>query len=295
MPGVKPKPPPEPHRAALLRCLLRGLERASPRAHEVLAAAPQQFSLYAWNYEAYGAHRDFELDTEGIERIIRSPEPDDADIAEIDALARHTLRLAHLIGDRFPALGRILAPDRLRESLSDARGYLRDINGVATAIRKGFAQRLRQYSSDGERIIVIGHSLGSVIAYDTFWELSREAGEQLRIELFVTLGSPLATRFVRDLVKGATESGPDRYPTIIRHWANFAARGETVGFFQGFESYFAEMRTLGLIDSLEDYRGLYNPYRGEHGLNVHVSYGYLVHREVAQVIGDAIIGRTAHA
>lgn len=289
VPGVMPKPPPEIHRRELLRCLLVGLERALPDAAELLEREPERFIVYDWNFGAYGEHRDIDLDRDGIERLLAAPEPSDADIAEIKRSLKHTSRLVHIIGDRYPALGRMFAPERLRASLSDVRGYLRDVRGEASKVRAGLRQRLGQAWAEGDRIIVIGHSLGSVIAYDTFWELSHETPVDEKIDLFVTLGSPLATRFVGELIKGADEATPRRYPTIIRHWANFWALGDTAGFFPGFEESFAEMKSLGLLETLVDFHGLYNHFHGQRGLNVHMSYGYLVHREVAGLIGEALL------
>lgn len=291
VPGVKPKPQPALHQDALLRCLRKGLERAVPDAFELLSHHPEIFELYAWNFLAYQQYRDINLDSEGIERLIESPVPTEADRRAIESSARRTSRLTHLIGDRFPPLGRLFAPDRLRESLSDARGYLRDIRGLGTRIRGGLKDMLIDSWSSGYRVILIGHSLGSVIAYDALWELSRETSSARSIDLFVTLGSPLATRFVSPLIKGVGEQGKRRYPTNIRKWMNFSALGETVQFFPPLAAQFGEMITLGLIDSLTDRFGLYNHFRGDRGLNVHVSYGYLVNEEVARVIGNALLDR----
>ena len=81
--------------------------------------------------------------------------------------------------------------------------------------------------SAGEQVLLIGHSLGSVIAYDTLWELSRgERHENGRVSLFMTLGSPLASPMILRGVQGARLSGRERYPEIVDRWQNFSARGE---------------------------------------------------------------------
>jgi hypothetical protein len=48
--------------------------------------------------------------------------------------------------------------------------------------------------------------------------------------------------------------------------------------------FFAEMVKLGLIESIEDEPGIYNHFRGDRGLDVHRSYGYLNHPLVAGLI-----------
>ena len=73
--------------------------------------------------------------------------------------------------------------------------------------------------------MLVGHSFGSVIAYDTLWEMSRgESGG--RVDLFVTMGSPLTMRYIRHHLHGRHLQGADRYPTCIRRWVNLAAVGE---------------------------------------------------------------------
>jgi hypothetical protein len=50
--------------------------------------------------------------------------------------------------------------------------------------------------------------------------------------------------------------------------------------------YFDEMLELGLLKSLNDHVGLYNHFRGDLGLNVHKSYGYLANSEVSERIAS---------
>ena len=62
-------------------------------------------------------------------------------------------------------------------------------------------------------LIVIGHSLGSVVAYDVL----RESGPARDIPLFVTIGSPLAVTEIEDLV-----ARPLLVPAGVRQWRNAA-------------------------------------------------------------------------
>jgi hypothetical protein len=142
---------------------------------------------------------------------------------------------------------------------------------------------------------LIGHSLGSVLAYDTLWELSRRDRHNGRVDVFMSLGSPIATRFIRMRLLGADQNGALRYPANIERWINVSARGELVALHPRIRPYFREMQSLGLVRSIED-RQIYNHYRGETGLDVHRSYGYLNHPVVAGTIAEwltAAIGRSA--
>jgi hypothetical protein len=170
-------------------------------------------------------------------------------------------------------------------TLSEVRRYFGDEDGIATEVRGLLKSALQRAWRRGERVLLIGHSLGSVIAYDSLWELQRESSPDSRVDLFVTLGSPLSTRFIRAHLRGAELAGAKRYPGNIRRWVNFAAVGEMTAL-RPMRPYFAPMLDLGLIESIEDHADLYNHFRGAAGLNVHMAYGYLVQKQVAECIGD---------
>jgi hypothetical protein len=123
-----------------------------------------------------------------------------------------------------------------------------------------------------------------VIAYDALWELAHDDRHSGRVDLFMTLGSPLASRFIYKRLRGAADQGRNRYPTNIRQWENFSARAEMTALHPELRPYFDEMLELGLLKSLNDHVGLYNHFRGDLGLNVHKSYGYLVNSEVSERI-----------
>ena len=286
VPGLNPKPPPETYRPQLLRLLLAGLTRSRPRAAEWLAGHQDAFVLVAWTYLFYGAHRDVTVDLPGIERLLVQPGPSDEDLRELRSWPRRALRWAHLIGDAAPFLGRRLAPAHTRRLMHEASRYLKNRDGVGAEVRSVLRSTLEGAWRAGERVLLIGHSLGSVIAYDTLWELThvqRAAGE---ISLFVTLGSPLATRFVQRSLKGALAENADRYPHNIRRWVNLTARGDTTALRRRLVPHFHEMEDLHLVDALEDFVDFDNYFRGPFGLNAHEAYGYFAQPLLAEVVGD---------
>ena len=128
--------------------------------------------------------------------------------------------------------------------------------------------------------MLVGHSLGSVIAYDVLWEAGRDGADH-RVDRLLTLGSPLATRFIRKSLQGAKLEGAARFPRTIRRWVNMTARNELVALHSRIEPFFGRMVELGLVESIEDEAGLYNHFRGVTGLDLHKSYGYLNHPRVA--------------
>ena len=186
--------PADIHREALYRCLSAGLERVAPDIARSFPAA--SLTLVAWTYRFYGEHRDIELDRPGIERILAAPEPTAEDVREIESLAIRIARLLRVAGDALPLFGRLIAKPSMRLSVAEVHRYFQDRRGVATAVRAQLRHALTDAWSAGERVLLIGHSLGSVIAYDTLWELSHERPEPGHVELFITLGSPLGSRLI---------------------------------------------------------------------------------------------------
>jgi hypothetical protein len=285
VPGMKPKPPPAEHGRELSRVLATSLAWARPSAARMFADHQDWLTLVPWTYRFYGTYRDITGDLAGIDRILHQPLASAQDVRDIDSIAWRLSRLWHLLGDALPRLGRLMAKPELRLTMSEALRYLNDHNGVATEIREMLKERLRQAWQSGERVLLIGHSLGSVVAYDTLWELSHVETSDGRIDLFVTLGSPLATRFINRGLKGGNAEGRERYPTIIGRWENFSAKGDTTALHPALRPAFHAMLDLELLERLDDHVGLYNHYRGSLGLNPHKSYGYLIQPEVAESIG----------
>jgi hypothetical protein len=286
VPGLNPKPPPELYRPQLLRVVLSGLSRARPRAAEWLAANTDAFVLVAWTYLFYGAHRDITVDLPGIDGLLRQTSPSAEDLRELRSWRRRLKRWAHIVGDAWPFLGRRLAEPSTRRLMHEASRYLRNRDGMGAAVRSVLRDTLDAAWRADEQVLLIGHSLGSVIAYDTLWELSRERGAADHVSLFVTLGSPLATHFVQRSLHGADVQGAERYPCNIRRWVNFTASGDTTALQPRLKRLFHEMLDLELVDSIEDFVSFDNYFRGSMGLNAHEAYGYLAQRIVGEVIGD---------
>jgi hypothetical protein len=286
VPGLNPKPPAEIYRSQLLRVLVAGLGRSRPRAAEWLSANEGAFVLVAWTYLFYGAHRDVTVDMPGIERLLAEAGPSERDLRELRSWPRRALRWAHLVGDAVPFLGRRLAPAHTRRLMHEANRYLKNRDGVGAEVCSVLRSTVEGAWRAGERVLLIGHSLGSVIAYDTLWELTHVQRVTGEISLLVTLGSPLATRFVQRSLKGTRAEDRDRYPHNVRRWVNLTARGDTTALKPRLAPRFHEMHELGLVDAIEDFVDFDNYFRGPSGLNPHEAYGYLAQPVLAEVIGD---------
>jgi hypothetical protein len=145
---------------------------------------------------------------------------------------------------------------------------------------------LRPLIEKNEPVLLIGHSIGSVIAYDTLWELSYQEGLHGKVD-FLTIGSPLGMHYVQRRLMGMKENEEKTYPKLIRHWVNLSSEGDIIALERNFHNSFKELLKLGLVKSIEDHsHGIYNYFRSDEGLNCHRSYGYLVNPAVGNIIAD---------
>jgi hypothetical protein len=287
VPGLRAKPPPEVHRALLWKCLLEGVRRADGAAAESLARAPEVLRLAAWGHLFYPEYRDPRLDEASIAELLARPSPSRSSVREVLSL-RHRLRfLAHRVADRVPILAERLAGEATRLNLQGAARYFSNQDGLADQVRGLLAAELRSAWAAGDSVLLMAHSLGSVIAWDTLWSLSRGRGAMPApgaVDLFLTLGSPLGTRFVGRRLMGAGEAGARRYPLGIRRWRNLAALGGLTALGHRLSRIYAPMAELGLVEEISDQTDLINPFRDPDGLNVHRCYGYFVNHATGESV-----------
>lgn len=285
IPGLKPKPEPGLHREQLWRCLLEGVRRVNAEAAAAMQSQPRCFDVVGWTYDFYGVHRDMALDMSGIEALLQQHGATERDLAEAGAWQRRLLRLAYLMGDSLPFLIPKLADANMEMTLRDVHRYVRDDNGIAEATRRLLAIPLTAAWQSGRPVLLIAHSMGSMIAYDTLWKLSHTVDDKPQIDMLMTMGSPLGQKYVRQRLLGAKLSGDDRYPTNIGQWLNFAAVGELTALDRNLRSSFAPMLADDLVESLEDYI-VHNYFRLDGKLNVHAEYGYLVNEVPATFVAE---------
>lgn len=285
VPGLLPKPEPEVHKAALLRCLLTALRRVDAGVAEAVATTTGGFDIVSWTYDFYRAHRDFELDREAVDHVVSQPTASKRDIAEATAFRRRVARWIYHLGDWLPFLIPHLASERTAMHLRDLRRYVTDDNGIAEHSRRMLKLPLRAACEGNHPTLLIGHSMGSVIAYDALWEMSHRDGDQVHLDQLLTMGSPLGQRYMQKRIRGTGLAGAARYPNNIRAWKNLTAVGELTAIDPRLQGDFKEMLSLGLVESLED-EELYTWFRLNGVLNVHSEYGYLVSDTTARAVAD---------
>jgi hypothetical protein len=148
---------------------------------------------------------------------------------------------------------------------SDVYKYLRN-PGIGRLIDEG----VRKGFSPDHEMVVVAHSLGSVVAYSLLLHAGAAAGWKVR--LFVTVGSPLAVTVIK---KALT---PLERPRVAADWYNARDPADIVALHPLTPSYFPVKPEVDHTDHVE------NLTPNRHGI-----IGYLSDREIAQRIHTALI------
>jgi hypothetical protein len=127
------------------------------------------------------------------------------------ALRSATAALAHIRW--FAPFGMALAERFVNRALAQVTSYLTDDQVRSYALDQ--VARL----IDPDTLVLVGHSLGSVVAYEAAHQLAQP------LPLLVTLGSPLG---LRTIVYERLRPHPPGFPQQVRQWVNVADRDDLV-------------------------------------------------------------------
>ncbi len=156
-------------------------------------------------------------------------------------------------------------------------------------VRTQLTDTLAGMMAAGNNILLISHCMGSVLAWDSLWQLTHAAHpttpETKRITRWITLGSPLGSRAVRSKLAGAKEQGIRRYPAVLKDWYNIAAEDDYVCHDKTVADDFKGMLQQRLIGDIRDHT-IYNLSVRYGRSNPHSSAGYLIHPRVAQLLAE---------
>lgn len=141
----------------------------------------------------------------------------------------------------------------------------------------------------GDDILLISHSLGTIVSYDVLWKFShygeyRHIRDQ-KVSLLVTMGSPLGDENVKKELKGADLNSDRRFPANIDRWVNVAARDDYIAHDETLSGDFKNMVKRGLVRSITDKR-VYNLALRDGKSNPHHSTGYLITPTFGRIVKD---------
>ena len=165
--------------------------------------------------------------------------------------------------------------------------YQKDPHQIISAqniIQDELRKTLLRYKDDD--IMLIAHSMGTIIAYEVIQQLRNE----LNINTFLTFGSPLGIPVImHKIYTGLKKTMPAldslKVPENITHaWYNFSDLNDRVALnFNLADDYLPNSRDIAIKD-IE----VHNDYVNKDHANPHKSYGYLRTPEAATIIVEFI-------
>ena len=163
----------------------------------------------------------------------------------------------------------------LKAKLQDLFQYYND-EAVRTELRGRLEESLLLANRTGEtRLMVISHSMGTIIAYDVLREIGRKY-PNFRVQHWITIGSPLGMATVKHNIE--QEYDLARTPTVVGRWSNFADRRDPVAIDTSLtDDYAPNADGVAVVDHavINDWAKLR-----------HKSFGYLRCPEVSEAIRE---------
>jgi hypothetical protein len=163
----------------------------------------------------------------------------------------------------------------VRSKMPDLYGYKHE-EELREAVQQRLIKRLRAARRWRRQVMVIAHSMGSIVAY----EVLRDAGRVLpglEVSYFVTVGSPLGLAEFKEVVAGSL-----CVPECVARWSNYADPKDRVARWDTSlsEDYKANSRGVTISDHL-----VVNGYVSPAGKsNPHKIFGYLRTPEMSELI-----------
>jgi hypothetical protein len=184
------------------------------------------------------------------------------------------------VGFRMPVIGRIA---------KDFAAYLDDPE-FAEEARRRLRDKLCRLMDRGDKIMLVTHGTGSVIAYDVLWELSNDTETYaeyggFKVDQWLTLGSPLGDRAVQKRLLGAKARGQSRFPSNVISWHNLAAEDDYTCHDVTLADDFKKMLVQRQVSGVHDYR-IFNLAVRYGKSNPHSSIGYYIHPRLAKILSS---------
>ncbi len=167
-------------------------------------------------------------------------------------------RLAAWLERKFGVAGQLL----FIGDLAQVRRFQQD-DGLASAVRDRVCEVLQHQPR-----VLIGHSLGSVVAYEALCLIPDHG-----ITALITVGSPLGLRSIREALRSDARDRIPKLPPGIARWVNVYDRGDPVALAGGLAEYWPAVEDMTV----------YNGEKEPHGIGP-----YLGKKEVGQAVADAL-------
>ncbi len=190
-----------------------------------------------------------------------------------------------------PILGALgLCVPMIRSVSKDFARYFDRKSDYAMQVRKRLQDKLCELMDRGDRIVLVTHSTGSVIACDVLWQLShdpdlKEVYGDKKIEIWMTLGAPLGDSSIRRRLMGAKDKPVATFPVNVVAWHNVSAEDDYTCHDNTLADDFKLMLQQRLVSAVHDYV-IFNLAVRYGKSNPHSSIGYYIHPRVSKILTD---------
>lgn len=190
-----------------------------------------------------------------------------------------------------PVLGSLgLCLPMIRRVSKDFARYFDTKSDYGMHVRKRLRTALCALLDRDERVVLVSHGTGSVIAYDVLWQIShdpdlKERYADKKIDLWLTLGSPLGDANIRKRLMGARHHTDARFPVNVISWHNVAAEDDYTCHDNTLADDFKQMMQQRIVSAVHDHK-IFNLAVRYGRSNPHSSIGYYIHPRVSKIIVD---------
>lgn len=185
-----------------------------------------------------------------------------------------------------------IADPLIRKYFFEMDAYFRnefvDKSGTSKRVKDILHTRLREVLEfhRNDEILLIGHSMGSIIAYEVLATLP----EDINVNTFITIGSPLGLPIIKSRVsawlrQNGSERILPRVPEAVKSvWYNFSDIEDNVALnYKLSDDFLPNKSGVGVTDFEVENDYIFNNHK-----NAHKVYGYLRTPELSKVIHDFI-------
>ena len=293
------KPAADAYMDLSIAALRAGIERDYPDRLEIFDTMQKRLAWYgdlsAELLHRLGKHYDESLDIGDRRNALKA-------LREITARKRFGIRqydqlpgksavpeaIVDIVAPLLGALG--LCVPLIRCVSKDFARYFDRKADYALLVRRRLQEQLCALMDRGDRIVLMSHGSGSVIAYDVLWQLSHDPdlkqkyGDR-KVELWITLGSPLGDAKIQKRLLGAKEKLAAKFPVNVISWHNVSAEDDYTCHDNTLADDFKMMLKQRVVSAVHDYR-IFNLAVRYGRSNPHSSIGYYIHPRVSKILAD---------
>ena len=293
------KPPSNELLDISVAALRAAIERDSPEVIDLFHGMHKRIGYYGHIsnefLEAEGQRYDEKLDIGDRRNALQSlsaiEKRKNFGVSRYDRLPGKTAISEFVADVAMPVLGYFGLAKRVISMLAPDLGeYWNEKSSFASRIRERVRTAICDATDGDNRILLVSHGMGCIVAYDALWQLShdpeyKERFEGQKIDLWLTLGAPLGDITVHRRLLGANKTGLERYPSNVVSWHNVSAEDDYMCHDNTLADDFKQMLNQKQVSCIRDYV-IYNLAVRYGKSNPHSSVGYLIHPRVAKLVSE---------